>query len=39
MTALPEVRPPDIDVANPSTPQQRIDAGHRQADDEVTDDG
>jgi hypothetical protein len=35
---MPDVRHTDINVANPSTPQQRIDAGHRQADGEVTDD-
>ena len=35
---MPDIRHTDINVANPSTPQQRTDAGHRQADDEVTDD-
>jgi hypothetical protein len=33
---MPEVRQTDVEVPNPSTAQQRIDAARRQADHEVT---
>jgi hypothetical protein len=34
---MPEVRYTDIDIANPSTLQQRVVAAQRQADGEVAD--
>jgi hypothetical protein len=34
---MPEVRHTDMNMANPSTLQQRVDAAQRQADGEVAD--
>jgi hypothetical protein len=34
---MPEVRHTDIEMANPSTGQQRIEAAQRRADSEVAD--